>query len=78
MRLTPKIQKAINIAAEKHLRQKRKSTGRPFIIHPFSVGFILSEFTNDEDIIAAGLLHDILEDVRGYTFWILKETLAYE
>ncbi len=73
MKLTPKIQKAINVAAEKHLRQKRKSTGNPFVVHPFSVGFILSEFTNDEDIIAAGFLHDVLEDAKGYTFLDMKK-----
>jgi (p)ppGpp synthase/HD superfamily hydrolase len=73
MKLTPKIQKAINMAAEKHLGQKRKSTARPFIVHPFSVGFILSEFTRDEDIIAAGFLHDVLEDVKEYTFLDMKK-----
>ncbi|NIA18264.1 MAG: HD domain-containing protein [Actinobacteria bacterium] len=72
MQLTPKIQKAINMAAEKHLGQKRKSTGRPFVVHPFSVGFLLSEFTHDEDIIAAGFLHDVLEDAKGYTFLDMK------
>lgn len=73
MKFTPKIQKAINIAAEKHLGQKRKSTGRPFIVHPFSVGFIVSEYTRDEDVIAAGFLHDVLEDTKGYTFLDMKK-----
>ena len=73
MKFTPKIQKAINIAAEKHLRQKRKNTGRPFVVHPFSVGFILSEYTKDEDIICAGFLHDVLEDVKDYTFLDMKK-----
>ncbi len=60
------------MAAEKHLGQKRKSTGSPFVVHPFSVGFMLSEFTHDEDIIAAGFLHDVLEDAKGYTFLDMK------
>jgi len=60
------------MAAEKHLGQKRKSTGRPFVVHPFSVGFILSEFTRDEDILAAGFLHDVLEDAKDYTFLDMK------
>lgn len=72
MKLTPKIQRAINVAAEKHIGQKRKSTKRPFIVHPFSVACILSEFTTDEDVICAGLLHDTLEDVKGYTFLDIK------
>lgn len=72
MKYTIKIQKAINVAAEKHLGQKRKSTGGPFIVHPFSVGFILSEYTHDEDIITAGLLHDVLEDAKEYSFLDMK------
>lgn len=66
MKLTPKIQQAINLAAEKHLGQKRKSSESPYIIHPFSVAFIVSGFTKDEDIVAAALLHDVLEDSKNY------------
>jgi (p)ppGpp synthase/HD superfamily hydrolase len=33
-----------------------------------SVAALLSEITNDEDIIIAGLMHDSLEDVPGYTY----------
>lgn len=49
-----------------HLGQTRKSDGSPYILHPYSVAFILANYTNDEDLIAAGLLHDVLEDVDGY------------
>ena len=34
--------------------------------------WILSSYTNDEDIIATGLLHDVLEDVEGYEYEDLK------
>ena len=67
MILTPKIQKAINEAARLHHEQKRKGDGLPYVVHLFSVAVILSNYTNDEDIIAAGLLHDTIEDVPGYT-----------
>ncbi len=67
MKLTPKIQKAINLAGVLHYRQKRKGDGLPYITHPYSVAFILSDYTNDENIIVAGLLHDVLEDVPGYS-----------
>lgn len=73
MKYTPKIQKAISVSAEKHLGQKRKNTGKPFVVHPFSVAFILSEYTKDEDLIVAGLLHDVLEDTKGYTFLDMKK-----
>ena len=72
MKLTPKIQKAINRAAELHRKQIRKGDGLPYIVHPFSVAWILSDYTTDEDIIVAGLLHDVLEDVRGYNYEDLK------
>ncbi len=68
MELTPKIQKAINFASRLHLGQTRKGDNSPYISHPVSVAFILSGYTEDEDIISAGLLHDVLEDVHGYTF----------
>jgi len=69
MTLTPKIQQAINLASRLHFGQTRKGdSGLPYISHPFSVAWILSNYTKDEDIIAAGLLHDILEDVKGYYY----------
>lgn len=66
MRLTSKIQKAIIGASVLHADQKRKGDDLPYIIHPYSVAFILSNYTDDEDVIVAGLLHDTLEDVPEY------------
>ena len=68
MKLTPKIQQAINFVAEKHFGQTRKGIPFPYVVHPFSVAIILSGYTDEEDIIVAGLLHDILEDVPGYKY----------
>ena len=73
MKLTPKIQKAINLAADKHLGQKRKGIELPYIVHPYSVAFILNDYTENEDIIVAGLLHDVLEDVKGYSYEDLEK-----
>jgi (p)ppGpp synthase/HD superfamily hydrolase len=54
------------MACRLHLNQVRKADeGLPYISHPFSVAWILSSYTDDEDTIKAGLLHDILEDVPG-------------
>ncbi len=74
MRLTPKIQKAVNYAADKHAKQKRKGDKLPYVVHPFSVAWMLADYTNNEDVVVAGLLHDILEDVKGSSF----EELARE
>jgi len=70
---TSYIQKAINKAADLHRGQIRKGDGLPYIVHPFSVALILSNYTDDEDIIIAGLLHDVLEDVENYNFEDLKK-----
>jgi (p)ppGpp synthase/HD superfamily hydrolase len=40
----------------------RKGIEAPFITHPFAVAMILARAGFDEDIIAAGLLHDTVED----------------
>jgi len=66
MLLNPKIQKAIYIATHQHRNQERKMGGMPYIVHPFCVAWLLAEQTKDEDIIVAGLLHDVLEDTDNY------------
>lgn len=68
MLLNPRIQKAIYIATHQHRDQKRKIKDLPYIVHPFSVAWLLSEYTNDEDTICAALLHDVIEDTEGYSF----------
>jgi (p)ppGpp synthase/HD superfamily hydrolase len=67
MQLSPLVQKAIIAAAALHTRQKRKGDGFPFVVHPYSVAIILSNYTDNEEVLAAGLLHDVLEEAKGYT-----------
>ncbi len=55
------IEKAYELARDAHKDQKRKS-GEPYIIHPLSVAIILSSLEMDKETIAAGLLHDVVED----------------
>ena len=55
------IEKAYKVAAEAHKDQKRKS-GEPYIIHPLCVAIILADLEMDKETIAAGLLHDVVED----------------
>lgn len=55
------IEKAYHLAAKAHENQVRKS-GEPYIIHPLYVGIILADLEMDKETIAAGLLHDVIED----------------
>ncbi len=55
------------MAAQLHRGQRRKTDDIPYVSHPYAVAWIVSHYTDDEDIIIAALLHDVLEDVSGYT-----------
>ncbi len=56
------VQKAINFAAVAHRNQTRKATDIPYISHPFAVGILLQKEKCSDSVIAAGILHDTLED----------------
>ena len=68
MILTDKITKALRLATTQHDGQHRRDNITPFIIHPIEVAMIVSEYTNDEDIISSALLHDVLEDTKGCSY----------
>lgn len=55
------IKKAYDFANKAHAGAIRQS-GEPYITHPLSVAYILSEKYADKDTICAALLHDVIED----------------
>ncbi len=55
------IQRAYRVAEEAHREQKRHS-GEPYINHCIAVASILSELKVPPEVVAAGLLHDTVED----------------
>ena len=56
------ISKALRVAAEQYNGQTRKGKDVPYIVHPVEVAMILQKNGMNDEIIAAGLLHDVLED----------------
>lgn len=66
------LEKAIVFAITTHKDQKRKDNN-PYIVHPFEVALLLAKANADDNLIAAGLLHDTIEDGS-----ISKETLLKE
>ena len=58
------IQKAYVFAATAHVGQTRLS-GEPYLSHPLAVADTLAEMGFDEATVAAGLLHDTVEDTKA-------------
>lgn len=66
------IERAYKVANDAHKDQARKS-GEPYIIHPLCVAIILADLEMDKETIAAGLLHDVVEDTIMTTDQIRAE-----
>ncbi|MCB9810899.1 MAG: bifunctional (p)ppGpp synthetase/guanosine-3',5'-bis(diphosphate) 3'-pyrophosphohydrolase [Candidatus Nomurabacteria bacterium] len=68
-----RIEQAIRAASVLHKEQLRKgSMPFPYVTHLIAVAFTLLDYTQDEDVIIAALLHDTLEDT-DYTIEELQE-----
>lgn len=61
IKITPLIEKAISFCIEAHTNQYRKS-GEPYVVHPLLVAAITAHYSNDESMVIAALLHDVVED----------------
>lgn len=59
------IEKAKLFATNAHssINQKRKYTGENYIVHPIAVAELVKSISDDENMINAALLHDVIEDV---------------
>lgn len=60
----PVSKRALVVAAAAHQGQQRKGSGRPYIVHPIGVARLLVEAGCRDEVVAAGLLHDTLEDTH--------------
>ena len=71
------VRRAYEFAEKAHANQKRKS-GEPYFSHPCAVAVILTDLMLDGTTIAAGLLHDCVEDVEGVTLEVIREQFGQE
>jgi (p)ppGpp synthase/HD superfamily hydrolase len=60
---TPLLRRAYSFAERAHRGQRRKD-GQAYIAHPVRVARLLGALGYDEDVLAAALLHDVVEDTR--------------
>ena len=68
-----KISKAFDFAYKAHKGQKRKASDIPYIIHPIEVAVILIKQKAKDNVVIAGLLHDVVEDTSITLEEIRKE-----
>jgi (p)ppGpp synthase/HD superfamily hydrolase len=59
------LDSAIIFATKAHSGMMRKGTNVPYIVHPIEAAAIVSTMTDDEEVIAAAVLHDVLEDTEA-------------
>ena len=71
------VERAYYFAQKAHEGQMRKS-GEPYFVHPCVVATILIELMLDPPTIAAGLLHDTVEDCDGVTLEVIKTNFGEE
>jgi GTP pyrophosphokinase len=69
---TKLVEKAFEFAAKWHDGQVRRS-GEPYLSHPMNVAYILAQMKADLPTIAAGFLHDVVEDCKVPIEVIKKE-----
>lgn len=58
------VERAIVFATNVHAGMRRKQSTLPYILHPVEVAAIVGSITSNQDVIAAGILHDVVEDTE--------------
>ena len=66
----PRTRCALAIARRAHAGQRRESDDAPFLLHPLAVAQLLAECHADDEVVAAGLLHDVLEKTDVEPRWL--------
>src|SRR3954463_8418840 len=61
---SPLTRAALDFAAREHAGQTRDIDSIPFVTHPVEVACLLHEAGYSDEVVAAGVLHDVLEDTE--------------
>ena len=56
------VSEAISFAVKAHDGMRRKKSEAPYILHPMEAAVIVGAMTDDQNLIAAAVLHDVVED----------------
>ena len=56
------VSEAIAFSTMAHDGMRRRKSDAPYILHPMEVGVIVGTMTDSQEVIAAGVLHDVVED----------------
>jgi len=73
-----RINHALAFAAKHHDQQVRKGTRAPYVTYPANVAIILTRYGRDDQVVVAGILHDVVEDCvrEGHTAEMLDRRMA--
>ena len=66
------VSEAIAFAVKAHDGMRRKKSDAPYILHPMEAAVIVGTMTDDQNLIAAAALHDVVEDA-GVTMEEIEE-----
>ncbi len=66
------VSEAIAFAVKAHDGMRRKKGDDPYILHPLEAAVIVGTMTTDQNLIAAAVLHDVVEDA-GITIEEIEE-----
>ena len=69
------VSRAIAFSTEAHDGMRRRKSDVPYVLHPMEVGVILGTMTENQEVIAAGVLHDVVEDA-GITIEQIGESFG--
>lgn len=62
--MNPLVEEALRFSSIRHGGQHRKGSSIPYLSHPFSVALLLETDHQPPTVVAAGLLHDLIEDTK--------------